>query len=148
MFNSGFTQPERRLRNLLRVWVVSFFVVGVAFAISPGAIVDGLNATGQWLHWTGPELTPTTDHLWHVLAIALMGLLVAMSSRAIKELGHSLLLVRLIMMSKVISGVGYIVVLSSGDACFAYMAGAVVDLGIAGITFYFYRQVVALKGTL
>lgn len=148
MFNSGLTQPERQLRNLLRFWVVGFFVAGLAFAVAPNRVVAGLNEAGHLFSWAGPDLAPTTDYLWHVLAISLMFVLVAMSSRAIKELGHSLLLVRLIMLSKVISGLGYGLAFLMSERCFAYLAGFVVDLGIAGITYYYYRRVVALKGSL
>lgn len=148
MFNSGLTQPERELRNLLRFWVIAFFGAGVWFAVSPDSVVTLLNAAGRLVRWPGPELVPSTDHLWHVLAISLMGLLVAMSSRAIKELGRSLFLVRLIILSKVISGIGYAVALGGSDKCFAYLAGAVVDLGIAVLTYYFYRRVVSLKGSM
>lgn len=148
MFNSGFTQPERELRNLLRFWVVAFFGAGLWFAVLPDSVVSFLNAAGRLVRWPGPELLPSSDHLWHVLAISLMGLLVAMSSRAIKELGRSLFLVRLIILSKVISGVGYGIALGTTENYFAYLAGAVVDLGIAVITYYFYRRVVALKGSM
>lgn len=148
MFNSGLTQPERELRNLLRFWVVAFFCAGLWFAVAPDSVVAALNAAGRLVRWPGPELVASPDHLWHVLAISLMGLLVAMSSRAIKELGRSLFLVRLIILSKVISGLGYVVAFSSSEKCFAYLAGAVVDLGIAVWTYYFYRRVVALKGSM
>lgn len=148
MFNSGLTQPERTLRSLLRFWVVAFFGAGVFFAVAPGRVVELLNAAGRLVHWSGPELVPSADHFWHVLAISLMGTLVAMSSRAIKDLGRSLFLVRLIILAKMISGGGYLVALTTNESCFAYLAGGVVDLGIGGITFYFYRHVVALKGSL
>lgn len=148
MFNSGLTQPERQLRNLLRFWVVAFFAAGVFFAVAPNRVVEVLNAAGRLVRWPGSELVPETSHLWHVLAISLMGVLVAMSSRAIKDLGRSLFLVRLIVLAKVISGGGYLVALAASAPCFAYLAGGVVDLGIGGITFLYYRKVVALKGSL
>lgn len=148
MFNSGFTQPERQLRNLLRFWVVAFFAAGVFFAVAPNRVVELLNTAGRLAHWSGPELLPSSDHIWHVLAISLMGTLVVMSSRAIKDLGRSLLLVRLIILAKVISGGGYLIALATGEHCFAYLAGGIVDLGIAGITILYYRKVVALKGSL
>lgn len=148
MLNSGLTQPERELRNLLRFWVVAFFGAGVFFAVSPNHVVELLNAAGRLVHWSGPELVPSSDHLWHVLALSLMGTLVAMSSRAIKDLGRSLFLVRLIMLAKVISGGGYLVALATSEPCFGYFAGGIVDLGIAGITYLYYRRVVALKGSL
>lgn len=146
MFHSGLTKPERELRNLLRFWLVLFFFAGIVFAIIPNQVSDNLNALGRVLGWSGPELAPIQGHLWHVLAISLMGLLVAICSRAIKELGHSLLLVRLLMLAKVISGLGYMIALAN-NASFAYLAGALVDLGIAVLTYFFYRQVVALKGS-
>lgn len=148
MFNSGLTSPERELRNLLRFWVVAFFGAGVFFALTPNRVVELLNAAGRLVLWPGPELVPSTDHLWHILAISLMGILVAMSSRAIKDLGRSLFLVRLIILAKIISGGGYLVALATSEPCFAYLAGGIVDLGIAGITFLYYRRVVALKGSL
>jgi hypothetical protein len=148
MFHSGLTKPERELRNLLRLWVVAFFAAGLCFAAVPTRVAEWLNEAGRWVHWPGPELLPATDHLWHILAISLMVLLVVMCSRAIKELGHSLLLVRLLMLAKVVSGLGYIVALVTSEVCFAYLAGALVDLGIAGLTYFYYRQVVALKGSL
>lgn len=148
MLNSGLTQPERQLRNLLRFWVVAFFCAGVFFAVAPHRVVELINAAGRLVHWAGPELVPSSDHLWHVLAISLMGTLVAMSSRAIKDLGRSLLLVRLIVLAKVISGGGYLIALASSEPCFAYFAGGIVDLGIGGITFLYYRRVVAIKGSL
>lgn len=147
MFHSSLTQPERALRTLLRLWVVAFFAVGLWFAVAPDSVSEALNAAGRLVHWPGPELPPLANHLWHVLAISLMGVLVAMSSRAIKELGHSLLLVRLIILAKLISAAGYALALG-GENHFAYLAGALVDLGIAGVTYYFYRRVVALKGLL
>ncbi|PIR20083.1 MAG: hypothetical protein COV45_08915 [Deltaproteobacteria bacterium CG11_big_fil_rev_8_21_14_0_20_47_16] len=146
MFHSGLTKPERELRTLLRFWLVAFFLVGLVFATFPDDVSAFLNTVGQYLRWPGPELPPMQGHLWHVLAISLMGILVVICSRAIKELGHSLLLVRLLMMAKSISGVGYIIALG-GTTCFAYLAGAVIDLGIAGLTYFYYRQVVALKGS-
>ncbi len=127
---------------------MAFLGAGVFFAVVPDRVVEVLNAAGRLARWPGPELAPASSHLWHVLAISLMGTLVAMSSRAIKDLGRSLFLVRLIILSKVISGLGYIVVFSTGERCFAYLAGAIVDLGIAGITSYYYRHVVALRGSL
>lgn len=147
MLNSGLTSPERELRNLLRFWVVAFFGAGVFFAVAPNRIVELLNAAGRLAHWSGPELVPSADHLWHILAISLMGTLVAISSRAIKDLGRSLLLVRLLILAKVISGVGYFIALATSEPCFAYLAGGIVDLGIGAITFLYYRRVVALKGS-
>lgn len=148
MFNSGLTQPERELRNLLRFWVVAFFGAGVFFAVAPNRVVELLNTAGRFVQWSGPELIPSNDHLWHVLAISLMGTLVALSSRAIKDLGRSLLLVRLIILAKVISGGGYLIALATSEPSFAYLAGGIVDLSIGGITFLYYRRVVALKGSL
>lgn len=148
MLHSGLTQPERELRNLLRFWVVAFFAAGVFFATAPNTVAELLNAAGRLVHWTGPELSPTTDHLWHVLAVSLLAVLVTMSSRAIKELGHSLMLVRLLILAKMVSGLGYLLALTMAEPCFAYLAGAAVDLGIAGVTSFYYRRVVSLKGSM
>jgi len=147
MFHSGLTKPERELRNLLRFWLVTFFVAGCTFALIPNDVSDVLNNLGLYLGWSGPMIMPIQSHLWHVLAISLMGLLLALCSRAIKELGHSLLLVRLLMFAKVISGVGYLIALLTSGS-FAYLVASVVDLGIAVLTYFYYRQVVALKGSL
>lgn len=147
MFHSGLTKPEHELRNLLRFWVVAFFAVGVVFAAVPHWVVQVLNQMADVVRWQGPALSDDEGHLWQVLAVSLMGTLVMLASRAIKELGRSLLLVRIIVCAKLISTLGFVVAFVWSEPVFAYLVAAMVDGVVAGLTYFYYRQVVALKGS-
>lgn len=124
-----------------------FFFTTIITAFFPLQLVTIVNQLSQWLHWPGSELSLGGDQLWHVPAVALQVMLMIIASRAIKELGHSLLLVRLIVVTEWIVASGYGVMFILSAYCFVYLCAAFLSAAIAVLTQSYYRQVVALKGS-
>ncbi|TME20520.1 MAG: hypothetical protein E6I70_01290 [Chloroflexi bacterium] len=132
--------PTRRLRLLLRIWLVVFGLGALDFLVFPTLTVRILNAAGKPF-----QLAPLEAgyQFWSVLAVAYMVLIAAFCLEATRERDRvTPPPVRFLLLAKATSSLVSLVFFILAVRAFAFLANFVVDGGIALITYWFYRQAV------
>ncbi len=137
----NYRKYEQRLRALLRLWSILFAAMGIVLLVFPKQLVGILNAIGVLLKWPGPTLQPPTDYFFSILAASLLAVLTLQCHGARDDLRRRLPAVRALLLSKLITTVGYTVALCFDTFAFAYLVGAATDGLIALWTFAYYRHV-------
>lgn len=132
---------------LLRWWVGLFAAAMVAFAAFPYHVVYWLNAIGrQVFNWPSQLLPYPAEHFWQVLAVSLLAVLIFSAVEALKDIRQNLAFVRLIILSKLVTTIGFLLAFVLDGPYFAYIAGMVIDLMILLLTWFCYRKTVVSRG--
>lgn len=142
MREASLTIQERHLITLMRWWVTLFTVAAIIFAFAPQKVVDLLNYIGELIHWSGPPVARSTEHFWSPLGVSLLVVLILTSYLIQKDLLHHIKYTRLIIISKLVSSICYIISFFSFDRSFAYLAAFAVDGALAVLTWVYYRRAV------
>lgn len=141
MREAGLTKQERHLVALLRIWTVIFLGAGILFAIAPDWTIDYIESIGRGLFkWKSDPLVLGNERFWLVLVISLMITLAFIAYKAqaghLRNIGYT----SLILISKLVSSVGYLVCFFMIDHRFLYLAGASVDGLVFLMTIVMYRS--------
>jgi hypothetical protein len=131
--------PTRRLRLLLRIWVVVFALGAIDFFVFPYLTVRTLNATGDALHMHGVVALNAGQDFWLTLAVPYMILVAAFSWVAQRGVKIAAQPVQFLMLAKVSSSLTSLALFVFGGFPYAFLANFVVDGAIALITYWFYR---------
>lgn len=141
MLDHSLTRQERKLAIVLRWWAVLFTIAGLGFIILPDWILKGLNTIGHVIfRWKGPPIEPSAERFWLVITISLMVVLIISAIKAQLDIIKNINYVKIIIVSKLVSTLGFLIVLIFFQHSFAYLAGAVVDGLILAITWLAYRR--------
>lgn len=140
------TLQERRLTFLLRWWVGIFTGAMVLFAVFPADIIYWLNAIGHAIFsWPYKSLDLPVEHFWQVLAVSLLAVLVAIAFIAQSDIRQNLGYVRLIIISKIVTVVGFLVAFIFSGPYFAYFVGMIADATVLVLTWYAYHSTVVCR---
>lgn len=141
MRETGLTKQERYLIHLLRWWAFLFTICGIGFAIFPDRIITALNTVGNTIFGSkAPPVAPSSERFWLVLTVSLMSILVIASIKAQLNIVKNLTYVKIIIIAKVVSSIGFLICFISLEHSFAYLAGLIIDGFILIITWAFYRR--------
>jgi len=135
------TRQEKYLVFILRWWIVLFIAATIGFIVFPNQILEILGTVGHHIFgWTTPGIGPSTEKFWLVLAISMMVILITSAIKAQANIVANILYVKIIIIAKLASTIGFIAALILSDHAFAYLAGAVVDGSIMIITWFAYHH--------
>ncbi len=141
MFESGLTLQERQLRLLLQWWVGVFFGAAIVFGAAAEQVIYWLNSIGHVLfNWPGNTLQLPAEHFWQVLAVALLVVLTYAAFVAQRDVRQNLSFVKIIIVSKLASVIGFVLAFVLDGPYFAYLAGAVIDFIILAMTWFCYSR--------
>lgn len=132
---------------LLRWWVGLFSGAAVVFAVFPDALIYWLNAIGrQVFQWPFQLLPYPTERFWNVLAVSLLVVLIFSAIEALKDIRQNLAFVKLIVISKLATTIGFLLAAILHGPFFAYIAGMAIDFIILLLTWFCYRKTVVSRG--
>ncbi len=141
------TLQERRLVVLLRWWVGLFSGAAIIFAVFPDQLIYWLNSGGRQIFgWPFQTLPYPTERFWQVLAVSLLVVLIFAAVEALQDIRQNLAFVKLIIVSKLATTVGFLLAAVLHGPFFAYIAGMVIDLIILLLTWFCYRRTVVSRG--
>jgi hypothetical protein len=141
MYNHPVTRQEKTLVALMKWWAFLFAMAGTAFAVFPNQIVNLLNTLGfSIIGWRAPLLQPSGNSFWLVLAVTMMLMLVISAIKAQLDIVNNIFYVKLIIIAKLSSTIGFLIAFLLQDSSFAYLAGAATDGLIFIITLIAYRR--------
>jgi len=141
------TLQERQLVFLLRWWAGLFTAAGICFAIFPSQIIYWLNTIGHSIFgWPYKNLPEPVEHFWQVLAVALLAVLTYAAFSAQSEIRQNLKDVRIIIISKVVTTLGFLIAFIYSGQYFAYLSGMIIDGVILFMTWFLYRRTVVSLG--
>ena len=121
--------PERQLQLLLRLWTGLFGIGALLFLIAPSQVTNLL------------ALPPASERFWNALAVAMMAAVTALSYEAQKDVPKGRILVRILLVAKATSTLGFALALLTDGFRVGYLAGVVCDGSIFWITAWMYRRV-------
>lgn len=135
------TLQERQLIWLLRWWVGVFFGTAVVFALFPSELIYWLNIIGKTIfHWRFEWLSPPTEHFWQVLSVSLLAVLTFVAFEAQRDIRQNFSFIRIIILSKIVTTLGFLIAFIYDGAYFVYLAGMVIDLIILLLTWFCYHR--------
>lgn len=141
------TLQERQLVWLLRWWVGVFAAATVVFAFFPKGLIYWINIIGKTIfNWRYAWLPEPVESFWQVLAVALLVVLTYVAFEAQRDVRENFTLVRIIILSKLITALGFLVAFVFQGPYFAYLVGMAVDSIILILTWSCYHRSVASRG--
>lgn len=146
MFNHPVTRQEKTLVSLMRWSIFIFAVAGLVFAIFPNEVIFYLNSIGRTVfQWKAMPLPPSSERFWLVLAVVMMVMLVFSAFKAQQDIVKNISYVKLIILAKFSSTVGFMTAFLLLNQSFAYLAGAAIDGLLCIIIFFAFRRAVASR---
>lgn len=135
----------------MAVWIAVFPLAGLIFIVAPDATLRAIEWAGSRL--VGGHATPVVlgnERFWLVLAASLMATITGLAVMSYRALARGAVhdyqgAVRVLMLSKVASTLGFLLCLASLAPACIYGAGALVDGSILVITWGFYRRATARR---
>ncbi len=129
----------RRLRILLRIWVVIFALGAIDFLVFPYLTVRTLNASAKALGMHEVAALNAGQDFWLTLAVPYMIIVAAFSWVAQRGARIAAQPVQFLMLAKTSSSLTSLALFLFGGFPYAFLANFVVDGGIVVITYWFYR---------
>ncbi len=129
----------RRLRLLLRIWIVVFALGAIDFFVFPYLTVRILNGTAKSLGMHEVVALNAGQDFWLTLAVPYMILVAAFSWVAQRGEKISAQPVQFLMLAKVSSSLVSLALFVLAGFAYPFLANFVVDGAIVLITFWFYR---------
>jgi len=127
MKEAGYTMQERSFILLMRVWAVLFLGAAILFAAIPQVLLTYLNDIGRtFFAWESPPID-AGGHFWLVLAVAFLVCLSYICALAQSNPLRHAEGVRVVILGKFLTAVGFASVLLLGEKQFYYLVGAAVD---------------------
>lgn len=130
---------SKRLRLLLRIWVVIFVLGAVDFFVFPYLTIRILDATAKSLGMHEVAALPAGQDFWLTLAVPYMILVAAFSWVAQRGPRIQAQPVQFLMLAKASSSLISLALFLFGGFAYPFLANFVVDGAIVLITFWFYR---------
>ncbi len=141
MKESWLTLQERQLKALMQLWGALFAFAGIVFAGFASETVYWLNAAGRAIFgWSHPPLSLPSENFWQVLAVSMMAVITVAAIKAARDIRQNIDYVKLIIISKFVSSLGFAVCFFTDGAFFAYLAGFVIDFSIFILTLWCYKR--------
>jgi hypothetical protein len=129
----------KRLRLLLRLWVVIFALGAVDFFVFPSVTVRTLNSAGKALGMHQVAVLAGGQDFWLTLAVPYMILVAAFSWVAQRGDRISAQPVQFLILAKTASSLTSLALFALGGFAYPFLANFVVDGAIAAITYWLYR---------
>jgi hypothetical protein len=129
----------RRLRLLLRIWVVVFALGALDFLVFPYLTVRIVNAGGAALGMRAVAALNAGQDFWLTLAVPYMIMVAAFSWVAQSGARIAAQPVQFLMLAKASSSLTSLALFLFGGFPYAFLANFVVDGAIVLITYWFYR---------
>jgi hypothetical protein len=129
---------SKRLRLLLRLWVVVFALGAITFLVFPGLTVQALNSAGRGFRM--PELPATAAQFWVGLAVSYMVLVTALCLEAQRGGRLRVAPIRFLLLGKASSSLVSLLYFALVLHAFAFLANFVVDGSIVAVTYLLLRQ--------
>ncbi len=145
------SRQERRLLILMRIWAPLFLVAGITFAYAPEWTIRSIESIGRILFkWDSAPIGLGQERFWLVLVFSLMATLSYLAYMAQAKMAERLpsvcsTYVHAILISKLVSTIGFLACLLLSDRSFVYLAGAVIDGSIFLITLLMCRAASTYK---
>ena len=130
---------SKRLRLLLRIWVVVFVVGAFDFFVFPYLTIRILDSTAKSLGMHEVAALDAGQDFWLTLAVPYMILVAAFSWVAQRGPRIQAQPVQFLMLAKASSSLISLALFLFGGFAYPFLANFVVDGAIALITFWFYR---------
>ncbi len=130
---------SRRLRLLLRIWVVIFVLGAFDFFVFPYLTVRILDSTAKSLGMHEVAALDAGQDFWLTLAVPYMILVAAFSWVAQRGARIQAQPVQFLMLAKASSSLISLALFLFGGFAYPFLANFVVDGAIVLITFWFYR---------
>ncbi len=131
---------SKRLRLLLRIWVVIFALGAFDFFVFPYLTVRILNSTAKSLGMHEVAALEAGQDFWLTLAVPYMILVAAFSWVAQRGTRIQAQPVQFLLLAKASSSLISLALFLFGGFAYPFLANFVVDAGIVLITYWFYRQ--------
>lgn len=146
MLDPSLTRQEKYLVMILRWWIVLFALAALGFIIFPDQILKYLNVIGSSAFgWNAPAIGPSTERFWLILTVALMTVLIISAIKAQQSVIKNTAYVKIIIISKLTSTIGFVAAFLFLNYSFAYLAGAAIDGFILFVTWFAYRRASASR---
>ena len=137
---AGFTKQERTFITLMRVLMVLFLGVAIAFAVIPDILLNYINDIGKvFLSWRSPPYV-SGGYFWLIPTIALYVILsysCALSQRSVVRNGS---LAKLVIMTTFMTAIGFAALLFLDGLQFYYLVAAVINALIFIITWRVFAK--------
>lgn len=130
---------SKRLRLLLRIWVVIFVLGAFDFFVFPYLTIRILDSTAKSLGMHEVAALDAGQDFWLTLAVPYMILVAAFSWVAQRGPRIQAQPVQFLMLAKASSSLISLALFLFGGFAYPFLANFVVDGAIALITFWFYR---------
>ena len=141
------TLQERKLTTLMRWWVGLFAAATVGFAIFPQKIIYWMNVIGYTIFkWPVRMMPNSSESFWNIMSVSLLVVLTYMAYMAQKDIRQNLGYVKVIIISKLVTSVGFLLALIFSEAYFGYLVGLVVDFTLFLITIFYYHRTEVSRG--
>jgi len=141
MLEQSLTKQEKHLTLLLKWWAFIFTVACLGFAIFQNYILEYINIIGGVVFkWERAPIPISSEKFWLVLTISLMVTLIYSAIQGAKDVVKNIAYVKIILISKLVSTLGYLIFFVISGFPFAYLAGAIIDGLILIITYIAYKR--------
>jgi len=130
---------SKRLRLLLRIWVVIFVLGAFDFFVFPYLTIRILDSTAKSLGMHEVAALDAGQDFWLTLAVPYMILVAAFSWVAQRGSRIQAQPVQFLMLAKASSSLISLALFLFGGFAYPFLANFVVDGGIVLITYWFYR---------
>jgi len=143
MKEAGFTKQERNFLTLIRIWTVLFLLATTVFALAPDWLLLYVNAIGRSIFgWRETVLLPGNERFWVVLSVSMLATLTYICFVTQHDFLRNMDYAKAIIVSKLVSTLGFIFCFAALEQRFIYLVGALVDGMIFLITWYSYNAAV------
>ena len=143
MQNIHFTKQERDIILWLRFLAAAFLVVGVVFAVNPNYFLQYLDSVGVvFFNFTNLPLENPKHEIWWVLSLGLIGSLSFACFEAQFDWLRFNVLVPVIIVAKLISFLGFLVLTLFYFTHFFYIVACIADGVICLTTWYAYATAI------
>ena len=141
MKESWLTLQERQLKALMQLWGALFALAGVVFAGFATETVYWLNAAGRAIFgWSYQPLSLPSESFWQVLAVSMMAVITVAAIKAARDIRQNIDYVKIIIIAKLTSSIGFAVCYFKAGPFFPYVAGFVIDFSIFLLTLWCYKR--------
>jgi hypothetical protein len=137
-YGGAMAPASRRLRLLLRIWVVIFVLGAFDFFVFPYLTIRILDSTAKSLGMHEVAALDAGQDFWLTLAVPYMILVAAFSWVAQRGTRIQAQPVQFLMLAKASSSLTSLALFLFGGFAYPFLANFVVDGAIALITFWFY----------
>jgi len=134
------TREEKRLKQLLQLFIFLFAAAGLSFGILPGLILGQLNRLALKVAPTLPTIPDTDNRFWVALTVSMMATITALCYGAQSDIRRKKDLVVYVLIAKAFSTLFFLIYFLLGAHSLPYLFGSLVDGPIFIVLWAFYRR--------